>query len=152
MDPPYELSLGGLGVRSMDYSVAAGAYFVVAGPVDAGNLLRYLSVAGRREAGAHRGRSGESEETERLRARRTDRRPDRSRLRLFGDAGGSGDEFFPERRHARPKQAQGRWIACPRGQRLARITKSRSSSRTWYLPVAGFAGAFRDLMELVRSS
>jgi Protein of unknown function (DUF3616) len=34
LDPPIRLDLGGRGIRSMEYSPAAGAYFIVAGPVD----------------------------------------------------------------------------------------------------------------------
>lgn len=33
-EPPIHLDLGGRGIRSMEYSPAAGAYFIVAGPLD----------------------------------------------------------------------------------------------------------------------
>jgi len=34
--PPVRLDLGGLGIRSMEYSPAAGVYFIVAGPAGEG--------------------------------------------------------------------------------------------------------------------
>jgi hypothetical protein len=58
-EPPIRLDLGGHGITSMEYSPAAGAYFIVAGPIDAdGDFDLYhwvegadpVSVPGAREA------------------------------------------------------------------------------------------------------
>ena len=57
--PPIRLDLGGRGIRSLEYSPAAGAYFIVAGPFDSGtgfDLYRWVEgadpvpVPGAREA------------------------------------------------------------------------------------------------------
>jgi hypothetical protein len=57
--PPIRLDLGGRGIRSLEYSPAAGAYFIVAGPIDTGvdfDIYRWVegadpaSVPGAREA------------------------------------------------------------------------------------------------------
>jgi hypothetical protein len=45
--PPVRLDLGGRGIRSMEYAPAAGAYFIVAGPIDAeGDFDIYRWVEG----------------------------------------------------------------------------------------------------------
>jgi hypothetical protein len=45
--PPIRLDLGGRGIRSLEYSPAAGAYFIIAGPIDAeGDFDLYRWVEG----------------------------------------------------------------------------------------------------------
>jgi hypothetical protein len=58
-EPPIRLDLGGRGIRSMEYAPAAGAYFIIAGPLDGGgdyDIYRWVegadpvAVPGAREA------------------------------------------------------------------------------------------------------
>lgn len=58
-EPPIRLDLGGLGIKSLEYAPAAGAYFIVAGPLDGGgdhDIYRWVegadpvAIPGAREA------------------------------------------------------------------------------------------------------
>ena len=67
------------GIRSMEYSPAAGAYFIVAGPVGRRGRLRHLSLGRGGRAGGGSGRARGARLPPRLRPGRADHRPDRER-------------------------------------------------------------------------
>jgi hypothetical protein len=95
LDPPYELSLGGLGVRSMDYSAGAGAYFIVAGPVNSGKRFEIYRW---NEGGKPLRIRGAAQTLRKLKDFKPEGLivdPTGTRLRLFGDAGDSGEKAFP---------------------------------------------------------
>jgi hypothetical protein len=95
LDPPYELSLGGRGVRSMDYSAAAGLYFIVAGPVSSGKSFEIYRW---KEGGKPVRIEGAARNLRKLKDFAPEGMivdPTGKRLRLFGDNDDPGETSFP---------------------------------------------------------
>lgn len=95
LEGPYELSLGGLGIRSLEYSRGAGCYFIIAGPVKTGSgfdIFKWIEgETPERVEGARKTLAGLDDfAPEALIANRKG-----TRLRLFGDNEDGKKKRFP---------------------------------------------------------
>ncbi len=144
--PPIRLDLGGLGIRSLEYSPAAGAYFIVAGPIDSGadfDIYRWVEgaepapVPGAREALASLGDFA----PEGLIIDKTGKR-----LQLFSDNEACADRDVPERD---PDAGIGDHAAqAVASSRSTTLSCSFGSVRA----ISALAGAFGRVERLVRDA